>query len=123
MQLALGIFFLCLYGSCAAPKKKNPRGLERDGRVGGSRPREAAEGELAPLKMFYNAASNTWEDLISPEVSGASSSEARPDGMIWSRLHRYMYAPGNAASEDLMQPEERAFYESPVGATRLGCRT
>ena len=63
MQLALGIFFLCFYGSSAAPRKITPRGLERDGRVDGSRPREAADGELVPLKMSYNAASNTWGDF------------------------------------------------------------
>ena len=34
-----------------------------------------------------------------------------------SRLHRYMYAPGNVASKDLIKPEE-----SPVGAAILEVR-
>lgn len=123
MLIAAVTVLLCILGGIeAAPKVKNPRNLVDDGRVGGSRPREVASGELAPVKMLYNAVTKKWDDYDTPSPSAASSSQVTHKPTVWSRLHRYAYAPGNAA-KFLTEQEQEFYSSSPLGETMLEIRT
>ena len=81
---------------------------------------EKPDGELAPLKISYNAARNIWEDLIVPVASGASSSEARPEVMVASPHEEFQDASGHTVnmSDSAIETIQRAvisavgFFES-----------
>ena len=71
---------------------------------------EKPDGELAPLKISYNAASNIWEDLIVPVASGASSPEARPKVTVASPHEEFQDASGHTVnmSDSAIETIQRA---------------
>jgi hypothetical protein len=96
----------------------NERGLVGDGRTGCVPPRPCGQGELGPLRMEFNTETNKWQDYIAqiPIAFGG------PETAMWSRFHRYIYAPIDLSSVDLMDEAERLFYGTSSGSVFASIR-